>query len=475
MRTETPTHIELSLPYHFAPRSYQWPVWKAWDDGIRRFLKIEHRRAGKDKTLLNFCVERMLERKGNYFHIFPKLNQARRVIWTGIDRDGHSYLDHFPPELIYKRDQNEMSLTLINPAHPSEPGSIYQLLGTDRNLDVLVGANPVGVIFSEYALQNPRAWDLCRPILRENGGWAAFAYTPRGKNHGYRLYQQNRNNPEWFVSLLTVHDTTRDGAGESGLPVVSDADIDADRREGMDEALIQQEYFCSFDSAIAGAYYAKECAAMDKERRVTHVPYDPGYGVYTFWDIGVDDSTAIWCAQFIGRQICLIDYYEAHGYGLPHYADVLAQKSYSYRGHIFPHDVAVREWASGAKRVDTAERLLFGKVVVAPRLPFADGKDAVRLVFPRLLIDEQACERGIDAVRSYHQRYDEQAQKFLDEPDHDWSSHAADALRYCAVSLALVEEIEDEWRGREVSPQPKLPRDESWARGHGNPQLAWMG
>ena len=476
MRTETATHIQVHLPYLFEPRSYQWAIWDAYDAGIRRFLTVWHRRGGKDKSFLNFCVERMIDRIGNYFHIFPKLNQARRVVWRGIDRDGKRYLDHFPADLIYKKDEAEMTITLVHPLRPDEPGSTYALLGTDRNLDVIVGANAVGVIFSEYALQNPRAWDLCRPILRENGGWAAFCYTPRGKNHGYRLYQQNRTNPEWFVSYLSVHDTKRDGPGETGEPVVSDADIAADRREGMDDALIQQEYFVSWEAAIPGAYYVHEFQAVDKERRITRVPYDPSYGVYTFWDIGVDDATAIWCVQFIGRQICLIDYHEDTGHGLPHYAQVLLEKDYPYRAHFFPHDLGVREWSSGVKREQTAQRVLRGQIEIAPKLPLADGIAAVRLMFPRLLFGEDACEKGLEAIRSYHHEWDEERHIFLEQPEHDWSSHAADALRTLAVSLARVEQLEEEWRGQQTT-HPHAENDDFLNRGqrHGNPTLAWMG
>lgn len=478
MRTEYADHIELSLPYQFAPRSYQWAIWDAWDAGVRRFLETWHRRAGKDKTLLNFCIERMLERVGNYFHIFPKQNQGRRIIWTGIDRDGRSYLDHFPPDLIFHRNNSDMLITFRDPQDLSQPGSTYQVLGTDRNLDVLVGANPVGVIFSEYALQNPRAWDLCRPILRENGGWAAFIQTPRGKNHGYRLYQQVRNNPEWHVGLLTVDDTRRDGPDEDGSPVVSAADIAADRAEGMTQDLIEQEYFCSFEAAIPGAYYAHEFRLVDHERRITRVPYDPSYGVYTFWDIGVDDHTAIWCAQFIGRTICLVHEYHDSGHGLPHYAHYLSELPYqgNYRGHLLPHDGRVREWGSGERREATAGRLLQGVVRSVQRLGFSQGISAVRTMFPRLLFDEIGCEAGIDALRTYHHAWDEQRQVFTQEEEHDWASHPAAALRTLASGLGVVDALEKQWQGQPPTPvtAPPVSLWDEAATGEAR-RTSWMG
>jgi phage terminase large subunit len=458
VRTETATEIQVSLPYLFEPRSYQWAVWDAWDAGVRRFCEVWHRRSGKDKTFLNFCVERMLERKGNYLHVFPKQNQGRRIIWTGIDREGHAYLDHFPPELLYRAPNNsDMLVTLIDPTDRTQPGSTYQVLGTDRNLDAIVGANPVGIIFSEFALQNPRAWDLARPILRENGGWAAFITTPRGKNHAYRLYGDVRNNPDWHVSVLSTADTRRDAPGESGAPVVSEADIEADRAEGMTQDLIDQEYGVSWEAAIPGAYYAQEFRAVDQERRITRVPYDPTYPVYTFWDIGVDDHTAIWCAQFVGRQICLLHYYENSGFGLPHYATYLKELPYAqtYRAHFLPHDGRVREWGTGERRQETADRLLPGQVEISYKPSFADGISAVRTMFPRLLFDAQGCERGIEALRSYHHEWDEQRRVFRDQPEHDWASHGSDALRTLATSLTQVDKIEKQWQGKQPAPEPE--------------------
>ena len=397
----------------------------------------------------------MLERTGNYFHIFPKLNQGRRIIWDGIDREGRSYLDHFPPDLIYgEPNKADMQIRLVDPADYTHSGSTYQVLGTDRNLDVLVGANPVGVIFSEFALQNPRAWDLCRPILRENGGWAAFPYTPRGKNHGYTLYKTNLDNPDWYVEMLSVEQTLRDGPTETGLPVVSAADIEADRREGMTQDLIDQEYFVSWEAALPGAYYANEFRLVDQERRITRCPYDPSYPVYTFWDIGVNDLTAVWVAQFIGRQICLIHYYEQTGKGADHYAQYLMDCPWqaNYRGHVLPHDGKVREWGNSAKRRDAMlQQLIRGVVHTVQPVAFDRGIANVRTMFPRLVFDAEGCDVGINALRSYHHDYDERFQTFKNYPEHDWSSHGADALRTLAISLEWVDSLEKQMQG-EVAP-----------------------
>jgi hypothetical protein len=348
-----------------------------------------------------------------------------------------------------------------------------------------VGGNGVGYIFSEYALQNPRAWDLARPILRENGGWAAFAFTPRGKNHGYTLWKTNYTNPDWYFELLTVEQTLRDGPGESGAPVVSPDDIAADRREGMLQDLIDQEYYLSWEAAIPGAYYANEFRLVDSQRRISRCPYDPSYPVYTFWDIGVNDANAIWFVQFVGRQICLLHYYEHTGHGAPYYADYLRSLPYhgNYRAHILPHDGRVRDWGSGERREVTLQRLVQGEVHVTQRPSIDVGIDNVRLMFPRLLFDEAGCTDqedqreghswGIEALREYHHEWDEERKTFLSTPAHDWASHAADGLRTLGVSLDLVDQIE---KAHEGAPAP-VPVQGGWAYGSTNvaSPTGWMG
>jgi hypothetical protein len=224
-------------------------------------------------------------------------------MWTPRASIG-GFLGHFPPEIVAKRNEQELKLTLVN-------GSIFQLIGSD-NIDSVMSTNPVGCVFAEYALQDPNAWNYIRPILLENGGWAIFDFTPRGKNHGYDIYDMARKfmeagDPQWFAERLTVDDTG----------VLSAAQIDDERREGMDEDLIQQEYFCSFEGAQQGSYYGRQMSEAEKDGRITRVPYQPEIAVETWWDLGVADATAIWFTQTVGREIHCIDYLEASGEGLP--------------------------------------------------------------------------------------------------------------------------------------------------------------
>ena len=228
---------ELDLPYKFKPRSYQLPLCKAIDNGYKRAVSVWHRRSGKDKTLLNIMVKEAFKRVGIYYYFFPTYKQGRMVLWDGIDRDGFPFLGHIPKEIRTKTNDQEMKIQFKN-------GSRFQVVGTD-DIDKIVGTNPVGCIFSEYALQKPEAWDFIRPILRENGGWALFNYTPRGLNHGFNIYEMARKSPHWFCDLLTINDTKR----EDGTPVITQEMIAAERTEGMSENMIMQEYYCDFTAS----------------------------------------------------------------------------------------------------------------------------------------------------------------------------------------------------------------------------------
>jgi hypothetical protein len=387
---------------------------KALDSGTKRAVACWHRRSGKDKTFINIAVKKALEKRGTYFYLFPTYSQAKKVIWDGMDRSGFPFMGHFPKEIVEKRNESELRVELVG-------GSAVQLIGTD-NINAIMGTNPLGCIFSEYALQDPKAWDYMRPILRENGGWAIFNMTPRGKNHGYQLIQMARGNPEWFCEVLSIEDTG----------VLTASDMQKEREEGMSEEMIQQEYYCSFEGVAFGAYYGKQLTLAEQEGRISRVLYETELGVETWWDLGIGDSTAIWFTQSIGREIRVIDYYEASGEGFPHYAKVLQSKPYVYTKHYAPHDIEVRELGSGRSRKETAQNLGI-KFEVVPNLPIEDGIEAARAILSRCYFDRQKCERGLNALSSYHKAYDDKLRDWKSQPNHDWSSHAADAFRYLAV------------------------------------------
>ena len=201
----------------------------------------------------------------------------------------------------------------------------------------------------------------------------------------------------------------------------------------MGEDRYEQEFECSFEAAIVGAYYAMEMKTALEENRITTVPYDPSVGVVTAWDLGIGDSTSIWFAQYVGQEIRVIDYYENSGVGLDHYAKELNSKNYHYMDHILPHDVQVKELGTGKSRLETLHNLGIQDVTIAPKLAIEDGIQAARSMLNRCWFDEEKCNRGIEALRQYRREFDEKNKTWRGRPLHDWTSHGADAWRYLAV------------------------------------------
>lgn len=409
----------LTLPYNYTPRDYQLPFLRAMDNGCKRAVKVWHRRAGKDKTDLNFVVKRAVQHRGYYPYFFPTSAMGRKILWDGMDKSGFKFIDHIPEQLIANKNNTEMKVTLRN-------GSIIQVVGTDNIENV--GVNPIGCIFSEFSLQSQRAWDLTRPILAENGGWAIFNFTPRGKNHAYDLLKMAKANDKWFAEVLTVDDT---GA-------ISPEAIQEERDSGMSEDMIQQEFYCSFERGQEGSYYGKYMSQALLDGRICGVPFDPAARVITAWDIGVGDSTAIWFCQQIGGEIHLIDYYERAGEGLAHYASMLDTKrqenNWIYQAHYAPHDIEARELNTGLSRKDYARQLGINFTTL-PKLRVEDGIEAVRAILPRCWFDERNCAAGIKALENYRKRFDERHNVYSNVPLHDWASHGADAFRYLAVAI----------------------------------------
>lgn len=419
-RTATQAPAERTIPYQFSPRQYQREVFSAFDNGIKRAVLVWHRRSGKDKSLFNLTVREACKRVGSYFYLFPFYSQGKKILWNGMDRDGFPFLGHIPAPLLASKNEADLKLTLKN-------GSIIQIVGTDR-IDSIVGTNPVGCVFSEYSLQDPLAWDFIRPILRENDGWAAFCYTPRGHNHAYDLYSMAQTTPGWFCQLLTIDDTG----------IVSKEAIEQERKEGMREELIRQEYYCSFEAGIVGAIYGKEMERARTDGRICGVPIKTGVPVDTYWDLGYDDSTTIWFVQNVGREIHLVDYYENFTAPLQHYVDILKQKKkdhgFIYGRHVLPHDGDTHELTQGkTRRQSLFEMGVTCQITKRPKRK-EDTIEQVRQIFSICWFDAERCKRGIESLANYHREYDEKLKTYSYSPVHDWASHGADAFQTMAIS-----------------------------------------
>jgi hypothetical protein len=280
-------------------------------------------------------------------------------------------------------------------------------------------------------LADPSAWGYLRPILAENSGWALFITTPRGRNHAATFYEAARQDDTWFAESLAATETT----------VFTEAQLETERRElireyGPDDGVsrYRQEYLVSFDAGVMGSYYGSMMEAAEKEKRITRVPHMPTLPVHTAWDLGIGDATAIWCIQLVGREIHFIDYIENSGVGLDWYARELDKRPWKWGTHILPHDAEARELGTGKSRIETLQSLGFHRTMVIEQQRVEDGINAVRMVLPLSWFDAEKCARGISALQNYRRAWNEALRTYSDRPLHDWSSHAADAARYYALS-----------------------------------------
>ena len=375
-----------------------------------------HRRAGKTVACVAELVLSALfcgKQDGRYAYVCPQFNQAKDVAWVYIKR-----LTADIPGIQY--NESELRADLPN-------GARIRLYGAD-NPDRLRGLYLDGVVLDEFADMRSSVWgEVIRPMLTDRKGWAVFIGTPKGHNEFYTAYHSALDRPDWFVMLLK--------ASTSGL-------IDAvelkDAAQGMTDDQYAQEFECSFEAAIAGAYYAKEFDAYGHQ--ITNVPYDREMPVFTAWDIGYSDDTAIWFYQVIRGEIHVIDFYAANGYGVEHYADMLDGKSYNYarlgdKPFLWlPHDARAKTFASGGK---SSQEQFFARGYasrITPELSLQDGIQAMRMAMPRMWFDKTKCKDGIEALKLYRREWDSDKKVFRDKPLHDWTSHAADAARYMAIA-----------------------------------------
>ena len=351
----------------------------------------------------------------------PTYSQAKKVIWDAVNNDGQRILDYFPARIIAQKNSQEMKLRLIN-------GSLFQLIGSD-NIDSLMGTNPKIVVFSEYAIQDPTAWDYIRPILKVNNGVAIFISTPRGRNHFYEIYRTGAVTEGWFSQTLTIEDTN----------VLTWDDVKQEMAEGMSEELALQEYMCSFDRGIEGSYYSKIITKMREQNRITNVIYEPYKLVHTTWDLGWNDSTALIFFQLSGDAIKIIDCEEKSSTTLPEWKKILDDRGYRYGVHLFPHDVEnIDGLGSGCTRKELLEDLRI-PVTTVPRGLIADGIESVKsLLSARIYIDAEKCHQLIKSIEHYHRDWDSKHKIYSNKPRHDWSSHYADAMRILATGLSRV-------------------------------------
>jgi phage terminase large subunit len=404
---------QVIIPY--APRPLQLQIHQRLDE--KRFGAVVcHRRFGKTVLAINQLIKSAAtceKERPRFGYIAPTLKQAKAVAWD--------YLKHYTdpiPGVSY--NETELRADLPNEAR-------IRLFGAD-NPDSLRGIYLDGVVLDEFPLMQGRTWsEVIRPLLADRMGWALFIGTPNGKNAFWDIYQQATAD-NWFRTSYK--------ASETG--VIDAAEL-KDAARMMTEDEYAQEFECSFEASVRGAVYAKELAQVRAQKRIARVPYDPILPVHTAWDLGVGDATAIWFAQVHGAERRIIDYYEASGEGLQHYAATLDKKGYKYGRHLAPPDIEVRELGSGRSRKEIAAGLGI-RFEVVKGLRLEDGINAARMLLPTCYFDEDKCSAGIEALQNYRWDFNQRLDEFKSSPVHDWASHGADAFRYLALGLKQLPE-----------------------------------
>lgn len=402
-----PTTKRVDLGYRARPQ------FKAFHARKERWAcLVVHRRGGKTVACIMDLIDAALRCKkpdGRFAYLSPTYAQSKDAAWQ--------YLKRFTAG-IPGIEQRESDLMVVLPN-----GARVRLYGAE-NYDRLRGTYADGIICDEYGDIDPRAWpEVLRPSLADRKGWAVFIGTPKGRNDFWRTYTNAESDPAWFSMVLK--------ASQSGLLPESEL---ADMRTMMTADQYDQELECSFDAAIRGAIYRTELAAMEADNRVCGVPYDPAVPVWTGWDLGIGDATAIWCAQLVGKEVHIIDYYEATGEPLTHYVQWLDSKPYRYGLDLLPHDAGARELGTGKTREELL-RANGRKVRVLPRQDIDDGINAVKMLLGRCWFDRDKTVRGRECLAHYRRDFNDKMGVFKDAPIHDWSSHCADAARTLAMGL----------------------------------------
>lgn len=403
-----------------------------------RAMAVWPRRHGKDMTALFNVLSMAHDRVGMYWHGLPTYEQARKSCWNAFRNDtGRRLMDSVFPREIRRRPNEftpsaEMLVELNN-------GSIIQFVGSDT-IDSMVGAGPAGLNASEFALWRPSAYDLIRPMLRESRGWATFLTTPRGHNHAYKMFNRLKaRGDKAFVSYKTIYTAGRYNRAEA------DEILEEERAEGMLEELLEQEYLCSWSAANVGSYWGDLINILEMAGALDDFTYDTDE-TYAVFDLGYGDSTAIWFFQITPYGVDVVAHYANHSKPMGHYFDLMDDWSRSYGfkyAKVFlPHDARAHSLQTGVTILEqTVQRFGTVRVEIVPKMDVLDGIQAARWLLQQNIRFHPRCEAhdGMEALRQYHRKYDEDKRAFALHPDHDWSSHSADAFRYMATVIKLTQ------------------------------------
>jgi len=411
-------------------------------NGGKRAIEIAHRRWGKDEMALAITCELAHKRIGSYWHCLPEYAQARKALWTGVNAHTgkRRIFEAFPEPTIESMNDQEMFIRF-------KSGSTWQMIGSDR-YDATVGAGVAGITYSEWALANPSAWAYHRPMLEENNGFAMFITTPRGNNHAKAMYDHAVAHPEtWFAEVSSVLQTgalTQEQLDESLEEYMSLYGEDLGR------AQFEQEYLCSFNAAIMGAYWGAEIARAERDGRITTVDIDWSQPVHTAWDLspkGVNNP--IWCFQVIKGQPRIVDFYRPTTDDLEDWCDELNKRGYHGTDYV-PHDITTADWGAKRTRRDTLKAYGRNPKQVA-KVSVGEGINAGRETIKLAAFDAERCEIGIDGLKNYRREWDDDLKTFRENAVKDWAEHIGSSFRYLGLA----------WKDAIVHKEKPAPKDES--------------
>ena len=408
---------QVIIPY--TPR----PQFEAYHDRKERFAKIvAHRRFGKTVGCINDKIKAALTNTRQYpppryAYVAPTYTQAKDIAW--------GYLKHYSAPIPgIKTSESELWVEYPN-------GARIRLYGAD-NYDRMRGLYHDGVTVDEPAQMDPRAWpEVIRPTLSDYNGWATFIGTPQGKDWFFRIDQDEDGKPlpDFFRTTLKASETS----------VIPPAELES-LRGGLSEDQYNREFECSFDAAIAGAYFARFLIEAKAQGRIGRVPKDPLMTARAFWDIGGTgakaDAVAVWVAQFIGREIRVLDYYESQGQPLATHVQWLRSQGWDNALCVLPHDGSTNDKVYDVS-YESALRSAGFETTVIPNQGKGAAKqriEAARRLFPAIWFNEATTDAGREALAHYHEKRSDDDRSIGLGPNHDWSSHGADAFGLMAVA-----------------------------------------
>jgi hypothetical protein len=405
----------------------------------KRLLRQWPRRSGKEVTTWNIIVDFAICDPGLYIMAYPTNVRARKILWEGAmlnkkTNQSIKFIEMIPRRLLASKPNNaDMSIHLTN-------GSLIWVVGCDIDPDKLRGTNPRGIVFSELAFSDPSVLYNMMPVLRQNGGWLFGQSTYDGMNHFYWMLKKNKDDPLWDCKEESINTLV----DEDGNPYITDEDVDEDRRAGMPEYLIQQEYYGNVQINEETKYFAIAINEVHKSERIIKNHYLPNKNVYAFYDIGVSDYTAITLAQFESRAgkfwPHVIGYIENNNRALSFYVEEIRRfcnaRNLSFKHHFLPHDGANRNFGDGLKTTQDylADMGEMGLLVKRP----SSHKVAIEAIRQKLFMttfNEENTQRLIDCLSNYEKEFDEKMGKFKDNPKHDWSSHGVKSYQTLALAL----------------------------------------